>query len=52
MSDLVGVDRVAGYDQRVQQLLRAGVALWDSLKYCERPGSLDADIRGWDRGPQ
>jgi hypoxanthine-DNA glycosylase len=46
MSDLVGVDPAAPYDERVRQLLDAGIALWDSLLYCERPASsLDADIR-------
>lgn len=43
--------RVAGfapeldYAARVQALLAAGVALWDVLGACERPGSLDASIR-------
>jgi double-stranded uracil-DNA glycosylase len=32
------------YDERVQRLDHAGVALWDSLQSCVRPGSLDAAI--------
>jgi len=34
----------APYAQRVENLKQHGVALWDSLKACERPGSLDAAI--------
>ncbi len=32
------------YPERVQCLRDAGVALWDVLHACQRPGSLDADI--------
>jgi hypoxanthine-DNA glycosylase len=46
MGDLVGVDPTAPYVERVGQLLDAGIALWDSLLYCERPASsLDARIK-------
>jgi hypoxanthine-DNA glycosylase len=46
MGDLVGVDPAAPYAERVRQLLDAGIALWDSLQYCERPASsLDAHIK-------
>ena len=37
--------RLPGYDERVRRLLAAGVALWDVLAECVRPGSLDAAIR-------
>lgn len=33
------------YAARTQMLLRHGVALWDTLAFCERDGSLDSDIR-------
>lgn len=32
------------YEARLAALNAAGVALWDVLAACERPGSLDADI--------
>ncbi len=45
MRDLVGVPADAPYDERIDHLKKSGIALWDSLKYCERPrGSLDAAI--------
>jgi hypoxanthine-DNA glycosylase len=45
MGDLVGVPVAAAYSERVAHLAQSGIALWDSLKYCQRrPGSLDADI--------
>jgi len=39
-----GFDAEAAYARRVAALTAAGVALWDVLRACERPGSLDADI--------
>ena len=45
MAAILGVDLVAlAYPQRRQALLDAGIALWDVLQSCHRPGSLDADI--------
>jgi double-stranded uracil-DNA glycosylase len=44
MSDLVGINMTATYDERLRHLRRTGIALWDSLMHCERPGSRDADI--------
>ena len=32
------------YRQRLQMLERQHIALWDTLKHCERPGSLDSNI--------
>jgi len=41
---LFGFDPAAPYAERTQALCAAGVALWDVLHACERPGSLDAHI--------
>ena len=41
-----GFDPALDYPDRLRALQAAGVALWDVLQACERPGSLDADIRG------
>lgn len=45
MARVAGFDPGLGYEARVQALLCAGVALWDVLAACERPGSLDTAIR-------
>ncbi|HBL66184.1 MAG TPA: DNA-deoxyinosine glycosylase [Achromobacter sp.] len=44
-AQVLGFDAALEYPQRLQALRAAGVALWDVLDACERPGSLDADIR-------
>ena len=45
MAAILGVDLVAqDYPCRRQALQDAGIALWDVLQTCHRPGSLDADI--------
>jgi hypoxanthine-DNA glycosylase len=45
MGALLGRDLAElAYPERVQCLLDAGIALWDVLQSCQRPGSLDADI--------
>lgn len=33
------------YNEKLGFLLRNKIALWDTLKYCERESSLDSDIR-------
>ncbi len=33
------------YEERIRILLTRGIAVWDVLKSCVRPGSLDAEIR-------
>ncbi len=44
VSDCYGGSR-DNYAEITQRLLDAGVALWDVLLHCERPGSLDAHIK-------
>lgn len=44
MRELIGLDPKAPYPARLEQLTRAGIALWDVLKHCVREGSLDASI--------
>jgi len=41
---LFGFDAAAPYDERVTALTGAGVAVWDVLKFCRRPGSLDSSV--------
>ena len=44
-AQIFGFDPGMDYDERLRALQANGVALWDVLQACERPGSLDADIR-------
>jgi hypoxanthine-DNA glycosylase len=44
MGDLVGAGPDLTYEERVIRLTHAGIALWDVLAFCERPGSLDTAI--------
>lgn len=44
MAELFDIDRDAAYKQRCLQLARMGVAVWDVLQTCHRPGSLDQHI--------
>ena len=45
MGELFGAGPELEYEDRLQALLDHGVALWDVLGLCYRPGSLDADIQ-------
>lgn len=44
MGALFGAGPEIAYGQRTLILKRAGIALWDVMASCVRPGSLDADI--------
>ena len=45
MAALFGIDVDSDYDTRIEQISNKPLALWDTLKGCERPGSLDSNIR-------
>ncbi len=51
MASVVGIDASAPYPQRVAALTEAGVAVWDVLRNCVRPGSLDSSIAAGTRVP-
>lgn len=44
MGELFGAGQELSYEQRVARLLENGVSVWDVLRSCVRPGSMDADI--------
>ncbi len=45
MAALFGFDSSIKYDERIKILLKNKIALWDVLRYCERKGSLDSNIK-------
>jgi len=45
MAELFSIDAERNYDERIAQIEQAPVILWDTLKRCDRPGSLDASIK-------
>jgi hypoxanthine-DNA glycosylase len=45
MGELLGAGPSLPYQKRLIVLDNAGIALWDSLRACRRPGSLDSAIR-------
>lgn len=51
MQELFGVQTDAPYQERVEQLNAADVGLWDVLRHCERPGSLDSSIKRTSEEP-
>jgi TDG/mug DNA glycosylase family protein len=44
MGELFGAGPELSYPDRLARLTESGVALWDVLARCERPGSLDSAI--------
>jgi double-stranded uracil-DNA glycosylase len=44
VGDALGFDPALPYVDRVMRLDDAGIAIWDVLESCERPGSLDSAI--------
>ncbi|WP_078120340.1 DNA-deoxyinosine glycosylase [Thiosocius teredinicola] len=44
MDGLFGIPFDWGYERRCTALVEQGIAVWDVLKACDRPGSLDSNI--------
>jgi len=44
MAKLFGFDPTLDYEERCTFLMQSGMAVWDVLYTCRRPGSLDANI--------
>lgn len=49
MGSIVGFDPSAPYEERLEALVTAGIALWDVLHSCVRPGSADSAIQAGTR---
>jgi TDG/mug DNA glycosylase family protein len=45
MGELFGAGPELAYAERIARLHELGVGIWDVLKDCERPGSLDSSIQ-------
>ena len=44
MGALFDIDADADYDSRINQISEKPLILWDTLRSCRRPGSLDSNI--------
>jgi hypoxanthine-DNA glycosylase len=51
MANIFDFDVNLTYDVRIEKLIASGVAVWDVLSECIRPGSLDSDIKAGSRIP-
>ena len=49
MADIYGFSAELPYENRIERLQASGVALWDVLHTCVRPGSLDSAIKTGSR---
>lgn len=45
MGDIFGAGLDKPYDERLEILKAAGIAVWDVFAACDREGSMDADIK-------
>ena len=45
MAVLFGFDSSMKYEERTKILLKNKIALWDVMRFCERKGSLDSNIK-------
>jgi hypoxanthine-DNA glycosylase len=44
MAELFAIDQRANYAERIRQVTKLPLILWDTLQSCHRPGSLDSNI--------
>lgn len=44
MGEMFGAGPELAYAERIRRLQARGIGIWDVLRYCERPGSLDSRI--------
>lgn len=45
MGTIFDFDPATTYEARIERLLENGIALWDTVHNCHRPGSMDSDIK-------
>ncbi|MCP4430140.1 MAG: DNA-deoxyinosine glycosylase [Gammaproteobacteria bacterium] len=47
MADLFAIEIDCDYEDRIKQISHHPVILWDTIKACHRPGSLDSKIQNY-----